>query len=139
MRTGGTGSGRREAGELETAVLGVLWAAAGPLTPGQTQAALAREGNDLAYTSVATTLVRLHAKGLVERAAEGRTHRYTPTAAAARQVADRMRGLLGDGGGRAVVLSHFVAGLSADDEATLLELLAATEPGDPARPGDAGP
>ncbi|MCK9929275.1 BlaI/MecI/CopY family transcriptional regulator [Frankia sp. Mgl5] len=125
MRRGGTG--RREAGGLETAVLGVLWAATGPLTPSQTQEALAGAGYDLAYTSVATTLVRLHGKGLVERAAAGRAHSYTPTAAAAKQVADRMRGLLGDGRGRVEVLSHFVAGLSADEEATLLALLAATE------------
>ncbi len=132
MRRGGTG--RRVAGELETIVLGVLWAAENPLTPGQTRQALARNGHDLAYTSVATTLTRLHDKGLVERTAVGRTHSYTPTATAAREVADRMRGLLGDGRGRAVVLSHFVAGLTADDEATLLALLAATKP-----PEDSGP
>ena len=38
-----------------------------------------------------------------------------------------MRGLLGDGRARAIVLSHFVAGLDPDDEATLLKLLAAAE------------
>ncbi|WP_261561651.1 BlaI/MecI/CopY family transcriptional regulator [Frankia tisae] len=124
------------AGELESAVLAVLWEADEPLTPAQTQEALTRDGHDLAYTSVATTLVRLHGKGLLERTVAGRGHAYTPTAAAARQLADRMRGLLGDGRGRAVVLSHFVAGLTADDEATLLALLAAAE-GEPANRDEA--
>jgi predicted transcriptional regulator len=118
---------RRVAGELESAVLGVLWEADGPLTPGQTQQALAGDGLALAYTSVATTLARLHAKGLLDRSAAGRSHAYAPSAAAAGEIAERMRGLLGDGRGRAVVLSHFVAGLTPDDEATLLALLAATE------------
>ncbi|SNQ49424.1 putative transcriptional regulator [Frankia canadensis] len=118
---------RRVAGELESAVLGVLWDADGPLTPGQTQLALAGDGLELAYTSVATTLARLHGKGLLDRTAAGRGHAYAPAAAAAAEIADRMRGLLGDGRGRAVVLSHFVAGLTPDDEATLLSLLAAAE------------
>ncbi|THJ46028.1 BlaI/MecI/CopY family transcriptional regulator [Candidatus Frankia alpina] len=146
----GKGANRRVAGELESAVLAVLWEADGPLTPAQTQEALTKDGHDLAYTSVATTLVRLHGKGLLERTAAGRGHAYAPTSAAARQLADRMRGLLGDGRGRAVVLSHFVAGLTADDEATILALLAATEGeaeaeaessnhGEGAAPGEAEP
>jgi predicted transcriptional regulator len=109
---------------LENAVLGVLWAAQAPLTPAQAQRGLVEQGYDLAYTSVATTLTRLHAKGLVERTATGRTYAYAPNGQAARNVADRMRALLGGGRARAVVLSHFVAGLDPDDEATLLELLA---------------
>ncbi|WP_251746236.1 BlaI/MecI/CopY family transcriptional regulator [Frankia sp. AiPs1] len=123
------------AGELESAVLAVLWEADEPLTPSQTQEALIRDGHELAYTSVATTLARLHGKGMVERTAAGRGHAYTPTAAAARQLADRMRGLLGDGRGRTEVLSHFVAGLTANDEATLLALLAAAEDDKPSMGG----
>ncbi|WP_261568764.1 BlaI/MecI/CopY family transcriptional regulator [Frankia gtarii] len=132
----GKGANRRVAGELESAVLAVLWEADGPLTPAQTQEALTSDGHDLAYTSVATTLVRLHGKGLLERTTAGRGHAYAPTSAAARQLADRMRGLLGPGRGRAVVLSHFVAGLTADDEATLLALLAATEGEDEDEPSN---
>ncbi|MCK9894927.1 BlaI/MecI/CopY family transcriptional regulator [Frankia sp. AgB32] len=134
------GSARREAGELETVVLAVLWGAEQPLTPSQAQEALAQDGHQLAYTSVATTLARLHAKGLLHRTPAGRGHVYAPSPDAARQNADRMRGLLGEGSGRAAVLSHFVAGLTADDEATLLALLAAAE-SDVADPGSrqAGP
>ncbi|KQC35392.1 BlaI/MecI/CopY family transcriptional regulator [Frankia sp. ACN1ag] len=135
----GKGPGRRVAGELESAVLAVLWEADGPLTPSQTQEALIRDGHELAYTSIATTLARLHGKGMLERTVAGRGHAYTPTAAAARQLADRMRGLLGDGRGRAEVLSHFVAGLTADDEATLLALLAAAEDDEPSTGGGSVP
>ncbi|CAO5249768.1 BlaI/MecI/CopY family transcriptional regulator [Frankia sp. AgKG'84/4] len=132
-----TGSARREAGELESVVLSVLWAAEHALTPSQAQEALSRDGHQLAYTSVSTTLARLHAKGLLHRTVAGRGHAYAPSPAAARQNADRMRGLLGEGSGRAAVLSHFVAGLTPDDEATILALLAAAE-NDGAGPGPAG-
>ena len=104
-------------------MLSVLWAAPAALTPAQTQQGLREQGFDLAYTSVATTLTRLHAKRLVERASAGRTFVYTPSGRAAEEAAARMRSLLGGGRARAVVLSHFVDGLDPDDEATLLDLL----------------
>jgi predicted transcriptional regulator len=134
------GSGRRESGQLEHAVLTVLWAGQVAMTPAQTQRGLRDQGLDLAYTSVATTLTRLYAKGLVERAAQGRTYAYTPSGQAARDAAARMRALLGGGRARAVVLSHFVAGLDPDDEATLLELLgrAGSDPPDGADLAAAG-
>ncbi|CAO5162592.1 BlaI family transcriptional regulator, penicillinase repressor [Frankia sp. AiPs1] len=127
----GAEPGRREAGQLENAVLAVLWTAATGLTPAQTQEGLREGGFDLAYTSVATTLTRLHAKRLVDRASVGRTFVYTPSGRAAEDAAARMRSLLGGGRARAVVLSHFVEGLEPDDEATLLDLLRRASP-DPA-------
>ncbi|MCK9874605.1 BlaI/MecI/CopY family transcriptional regulator [Frankia sp. AgPm24] len=137
-------SGRREAGQLENALLAVLWAAPTALSSAQAQQGLREQGLDLAYTSVATTLTRLHAKGLLERSSAGRTYVYTPSGRAAQEAAARMRSLLGGGRARAVVLSHFVDGLEPGDEATLLELLrrAEADPGDqagrsPARPGGA--
>ncbi|MCM3882332.1 BlaI/MecI/CopY family transcriptional regulator [Frankia sp. R82] len=138
------GSGRREAGQLENALLAVLWAAPTALSSAQAQQGLREQGLDLAYTSVATTLTRLHAKGLLERSSVGRTYVYTPSGRAAQEAAARMRSLLGGGRARAVVLSHFVDGLEPDDEATLLELLrrAEADPGGqagetPSRPGGA--
>jgi predicted transcriptional regulator len=132
------GPHRREAGQLEIAVLAVLWEAAVALTPTQTQRGLHDQGFDLAYTSVATTLTRLHTKGLVERSPAGRTYAYTPSGRAAEEAAARMRSLLGSGQARAVVLSHFVDGLDPDDEATLLELLSRAG-ADPADLSDAAP
>jgi predicted transcriptional regulator len=123
---------RRRAGELETAVLTVLWSAhvASPdaaddvwMIPQEVQTELARGGDDLAYNSVMTTLTRLHAKGLLERRGRGRAWEYRPTPGAVEQAASQMQSLLGAGPARAMVLSRFVQGLGKDDEAVLQELL----------------
>lgn len=92
--------------------------------PADVQAALAAGGHDLAYTSVLTTLRRLHAKGHVTREARGRAYAYRPAQSAAGAVAEHMHVLLGSGHGREVVLSQFVAALSPEDENLLERLLA---------------
>ena len=61
-------------GPLETQLLRTIW---------DRQSATVRElvdaGEiDCAYTTVMTTLDRLHKKGILERVAEGRAYRYTP-------------------------------------------------------------
>lgn len=125
---------RRPAGQLEAAVLAALWADGGSLTATQVQARLAEAGDELAQTSVTTTLSRLHAKGLLERHESGRAHSYQPTAGAADAAAEKMRSLLGAGSARAQVLSRFVEGLEPADEQILQQLLiAATDPGEPRR------
>jgi predicted transcriptional regulator len=116
--------GRRGAGELESAVLAALWAADTPLTPAQVQTSLAAAGHQLAYTSVMTTLSRLHVKGLLDRSERGRAYAYQPTPDAADAAASRMRSLLGAGPARALVLSRFVAGLDPADEQLLQDALA---------------
>jgi predicted transcriptional regulator len=62
-------------GPLEMRVLGLL----DPTTPISVQAmqeALAASGHELAYTTVMTVLGRLHEKGLVLRAKDGRRYLY---------------------------------------------------------------
>jgi predicted transcriptional regulator len=115
---------RRNAGELEAAVLASLWATDDALVPADVQAALAAGGDDLAYSSVLTTLRRLHAKGHLTREARGRAYAYRPATSAAGAVAEHMHGLLGTGRGREVVLSQFVAALSPEDEHLLERLIA---------------
>ncbi|BBZ33398.1 BlaI/MecI/CopY family transcriptional regulator [Mycolicibacterium confluentis] len=114
---------RREPGALESAVVGVLSDQA-PMTVEQVRAAL---GEELAYTTVMTALVRLTQKGLVERVRAGRAHRYSLVVAAdelpAFQAALRMRRELDSRAGRADVLANFVAGLGPEDEAVLRQLL----------------
>jgi len=110
---------RRRAGSLEDAALG---AADEPLGPADVQAALVQTGIDVAYTTVATTLARLHRKGHVERL-PGPRGGYRPTAGSADAAAWRMRALLGTGGRRDAVLSRFVDGLSPDEEQLLTDLL----------------
>jgi len=118
--TGRNGAERRRFGELENAVLAALWAAPSPLVPAEVQAAV---GDDLAYTTVMTILVRLHDKGIIERAKVGRAYAYRPVVAEADVVAEQVRRLLDQGQDRAAVLQGLVEGLAPGDEAVLRELL----------------
>ena len=111
---------RRPAGGLEAEVLAALWAIGRPLTPREVQREL---GGELAYTTVMTTLTRLHDKGAVDRQRSGRAYAYTPVLDQAGIAASRMRGMLDDGQDRRAVLAHFVDSLSAQDERLLSELL----------------
>ncbi|MDX6688513.1 MAG: hypothetical protein QOF86_4641 [Baekduia sp.] len=123
------GGRKRANGALETEVLGVLWAAEQPLTPGEVREALEQSGvGELAYTTVATTLTRLLGKGSVERESAGRAHAYRPTRDAADFAAQEMRRVLEHAAGGAVdhdaVLQRFVAGLAPQDGAALRDMLA---------------
>jgi predicted transcriptional regulator len=117
------GSGRlaRSRGELSSEVLATLAAADGPMIPAEVRAEL---GGDLAYTTVLTTLTRLHEKGAVTREQSGRAFAYAPADAAA-VTARRMGDILhGDAGvDREVVLARFVDELGPDEVPVLTRLL----------------
>jgi predicted transcriptional regulator len=145
-------SGRRSPGVLEQEIIDCLAAADRPLTPGEV---LTRMGGELAYTTVMTTLARLHKRGLAEREPAGRAYAYrvSSDAGAAQPiaVAAQMRRALGKGDNRASVLAHFVADLGPEDEQLLTALLRDLEarrhegggdvapPADPPRPESGGP
>src|SRR3954462_3459461 len=116
--------GRRPRGALERGSLAPPAAAEGPLTPAQVLASL---HDDLAYTTVMTTLSRLHEKGVLQREQAGRAYAYRiatdQDAARAATLAHKMRRLLDAGEDRAGVLAHFVADLAPEDERLLTSLL----------------
>jgi predicted transcriptional regulator len=116
---------RRPAGALEAEIVAALWAAGGPLTPKQVQAEL---GDELAYTTVMTSLTRLYEKGVVSREKHGRAYAYTAVLDSPGIAAARMRELLEAGGDREAVLARFLGTLSDADERTLVELLRAAQP-----------
>ena len=126
MSAGDDGSARRAAGELESAVLGVLHAAGEPLSPGTVRERL---GGDLAYTTVVTILSRLHAKGVLERARAGRAYLYAPVADEPGLAARRMATVLAAEPDREAVLARFVSGLSESDEQSLRRMLGTEETG----------
>ncbi len=68
-----------EVGPLEMEVLGVLNSSTDELSVGDIQTKLKESGNKLAYTTVMTVLVRLHAKGLAQRRKESRYFLYSAT------------------------------------------------------------
>ncbi|MEU5694806.1 BlaI/MecI/CopY family transcriptional regulator [Actinosynnema sp. NPDC020468] len=111
---------RRAPGGLEAEVLAALWAARTPLTPVEVRDHLT---GDLAYSTVATILARLHAKGVLVRVKTGRAYTYTPVADEPGVAARRMRRVLDEREDRDTVLARFVSDLSASDEALLRTLL----------------
>lgn len=114
----------RPRGELENEIVAALAAATEPVTPAQVQAEL---GEELAYTTVQTTLTRLYAKGAVTRTPHGRAYAYEligdQTDAQAGLTARQMQKLLDAGVDRASVLSRFVDTLDDSSEQLLRELL----------------
>src|SRR6266571_2483641 len=124
-------SPRRGAGELEAAVLSVLWEAGRALSPGEVQQALTGQAGaaELSYSTVVTILSRLHAKKALARRRAGRAFRYSPAADEAGLAARRLAAMLDREPDRDAVLSRFVAGLSERDEQLLRSLLDDSGPG----------
>ncbi|MHB1534987.1 MAG: BlaI/MecI/CopY family transcriptional regulator [Acidimicrobiales bacterium] len=113
-------------GELEAAVMDVLWDAPGPLTPGQVHEALSA-GRSLAYTTVMTVLVRLWHKERLGREPQGRAYAYHPLQNREAYAASRMGEVLGTTKDRRLALSYFVANLVPAERTRLRRLL---EPGE---------
>ena len=63
-------------GDLEGAVMAALWANGEMTTPKVHELVGTERG--LAYTTILTTLQRLHKKGLLDRVDRGRGHAYAP-------------------------------------------------------------
>ena len=100
-------------GELERAVVDVLWDAGEPLTARTVTEALT--GRDLAVTTVLTVLARLEGKGIVRRARDGRAHTYEAVAGREEHTADLMRQVLDTAGDRDDALARFVGSVSPED------------------------
>lgn len=114
-------------GDLERAVMDVLWQEDEPLSVRAVHTALAAERN-LAYTTVMTVLVRLVDKGLAERELHGRAWHYRPSRSREDLTAEAMHSALGDGAGdRSAALVAFVEKVSADEAALLRQALAEVE------------
>lgn len=123
--------GRRPNGALEAEVIAVLQEAATPLTAAQV---LERLGGGLAYTTVVTTLSRLHDKQVLSRVPSGRAFAYAPVTDASGLTARRMHQVLADGPDRGQVLTRFVSDLPAGDAALLRALLETGAEREPDRP-----
>lgn len=120
--TAGAAVARRHMGELEAAVMNVLWDHGGWLTPGQVHAVLA-EDRPIAYTTVMTILVRLREKGRCERQRDGRAYAYRPYQTREEHAAARMGDMLVGVGDRPAVLNHFLRGLTPADRDQLRRML----------------
>jgi predicted transcriptional regulator len=111
-------------GELERAVMDVLWAATPsqpPCTARDVRDALA--DRDLATTTVLTVLGRLERKGLVARERNGRAHHYRASGTREDHIAALMRDALDGAPDRGAVLARFLGAMPPDEQATLRSLL----------------
>ena len=125
-------------GELERAVLGVLWSAPGPVSAREVLTTLSQEdqgGRRLAVTTVLTVLDRLRRKGLARRERDGRAHRYEAAISREAYVADLMMEALGQAPDRGAALNRFLGSVTATDADHLRRAL--SKPGPP--PGRPGP
>jgi predicted transcriptional regulator len=122
-------------GELERAVMDMLWNAGQPLTARAVVEAL--PGRELAATTVLTVLSRLAGKGLVRRVRDGRAHSYAPVATREEHVAGLMREALGTAPDPGAVLARFADTVS-DEEAEALRRALRRAPGGPTAPGVPG-
>jgi predicted transcriptional regulator len=111
---------RRPAGMLEDEVLAALWQGDRPMSPAEVQASL--DGSP-AYTTVMTTLARLHRKGMATRTRAGRGYVYSPSVDEAGHTAAAMNDLLRRRRDHAAVLARFVSELDPEDEELLQRLL----------------
>lgn len=80
-------------GELEEAIMDVLWSAGAPIS---VKEVLGRLERGLAYTTVMTTLDRLYRKGLVNREKDGMAFLYIPAFTRTEFQQHLMAGLLGE-------------------------------------------
>ncbi|WP_167165643.1 BlaI/MecI/CopY family transcriptional regulator [Saccharomonospora amisosensis] len=113
-------------GELERAVMDVLWAHDEPMSVRAVHAALS--GRDLAYTTVMTVLTRLANKNVVRRAREGRAWLYAPAASREEYVAELMLQALELTGDRGSALVRFAQSVSTDEADALRQALERGEP-----------
>lgn len=113
---------RLQMGELEAAVMDVLWNRGGWSTPGEVHEALAAK-RPLAYTTVMTILVRLWQKGRLERHRDGRAYAYRPLRSREEHAAARMSELLVGVPDRPAALAHFLEALPAADRDQLRRML----------------
>ncbi|NUP59768.1 MAG: transcriptional regulator [Pseudarthrobacter sp.] len=120
-------------GELERAVMDLLWAGQEAATANTLRDRLARtsaaqggsghEGKELAVTTVLTVLSRLEKKGLVERERGTRPHRYQAVSSRADHTAELMHEVLGSAPDREAVLARFIGSVSEGEAETLRKLL----------------
>lgn len=105
----------RGLGELEAAVMDVLWSAARPMKVRDVLGGL-DTGRNLAYTTVMTVLDNLYRKGWVQRELHGKAYLYRPALGREEAAARALRDVLDASTDPEAVLLHFVASVS--DEQT---------------------
>jgi predicted transcriptional regulator len=108
----------REFGELESAIMDVIWDAERPYAVREV-----RERMDyprpVAYTTVMTVMDILHRKGVLRRDKHGRAWRYWPSEAREEHDARLMAEVLRSGGNHVVTMRRFIESVSDEEMESL--------------------
>ena len=108
----------QQLGELEAAVMDVIWRTDEPVRVRDVLTGLGDE-RPLAYTTVMTVMDNLHRKGWLQRERSGRAYRYVPTRTRAEAAADALRAVLDSVDDPDGVLLQFVRGVSETESKAL--------------------
>lgn len=120
----------RGLGDLEAAIMDVLWTADGPLPVREVLARL-REERELAYTTVQTVMDILYRKGWVDRELKRRAYTYWAKASREDYVAGLMAEALDVSSDRGAALARFVERMDQAEIDKLRALLEAARSAEP--------
>jgi predicted transcriptional regulator len=110
-------------GELERAIMDVLWEAPDPLSVREVSGQLT--DRDLAHTTVMTVLDRLAKKGFARRERNGRAWHYRAAESREAYVTELMLSALDQTGDRQAALARFARSVSGTEAQALLRALGA--------------
>jgi predicted transcriptional regulator len=114
-------------GDLERAIMEILWETDVPLTVREVSVRLTER--NLAHTTVMTVLDRLAKKGFAKRQRDGRAWRYCPAATRETYVTELMLTALDQTGDRTAALTRFAQSVSGVEADVLRDALDAFEGG----------
>jgi predicted transcriptional regulator len=106
----------RAFGELEAAIMQVVWSHSGPVTVRTIAEELSSE-RPLAYTTVSTITERLRAKGALTRVRVGRSFEYAAVQSAEAYAAQLLGEALRSAASPSAVFMHFAGQLDQDEAA----------------------
>jgi len=119
------GDGMARFGDLEAAIMDVVWAAAGPVRVRQVSDELNRD-RPLAFNTVQTVMENLYYKGWLERRKDGRAYWYEPARSRDDYAAELLAEALSAAGDRTATLVRLVGDLQPGEAARLRAVLDAT-------------
>jgi predicted transcriptional regulator len=108
----------REFGQLESAIMDVIWSQDRPLPVREVRERL-NYARPVAYTTVMTVMTILHGKGVLRREKHGRAWRYWPAEQRAEHDARLMAEILRSGGDHQLTLREFLSRATADELDTI--------------------
>jgi predicted transcriptional regulator len=108
----------REFGELESAIMDVMWVAEQPCAVREVRERMSY-ARPVAYTTVMTVMDILHRKGVLHRDKHGRAWRYWPSEAREEHDARLMAEVLRSGGNRIVTMRRFIERVSDEEMESL--------------------